>query len=384
MSSRTGVGFRLTEEQEMLRNVAHDFAREQMIPVAEQYDRSGDFPWPVIDKARAIGLMNANIPAAYGGAGVPLLDECLIADELAWGCAGMATSMLLNNIAALPIILAGNEEQKREWLPRMVGGQLAAYAVTEPAAGSDVAGIQTTAVRRGNAYVLNGTKTFITNASVASFHVIFAHTDKSQRHRGMSAFIVEKGSPGLSISRRLEKMGQRASDTAEIVMEDVIVPEERRLGGEGDGFMIAMQAFDRSRPVIGAMAVGLARRACEESVQYAKTRTAFGAPIGQQQAIAHLLADMAMNVEAGRLLAWRAAWSVDEGESNTQLASFAKAFAADAAMKAATDAVQIFGGYGYIKGYVVEKLLRDAKVFQIYEGTTQIQRNIIARELMRS
>lgn len=384
MSSRTGVGFRLTEEQEMLRNLAHDFARDQIIPVAEQYDRSGDFPWPVIDKARAIGLMNASIPSLYGGAGVRLLEECLIAEELAWGCAGIATSMLLNNIAALPIIVAGSEDQKREWLARMAGGQLAAYAVTEPAAGSDVAGIQTTAVRRGNSYVLNGTKTFITNASIASFHVVFAHTDKSQRHRGMSAFVVEKGTPGLTVSRRLEKMGQRASDTAEIVMEDAVVPEERRLGREGDGFIIAMQAFDRSRPAIGAMAVGLARRALEESITYAKTRTAFGAPIGQQQAIAHILADMAMNVEAGRLLAWRAAWAVDEGQPNTQLAAFAKTFAADAAMKAATDAVQVFGGYGYIKGYVVEKLLRDAKVFQIYEGTTQIQRNIIARELLRT
>lgn len=383
MSSRIGVGFRLTEEQDMLRRLAHDFARDQMIPVAEQYDRSADFPWSVINHARELGFTNTSIPTVYGGAGLHLLDECLIEEELAWGCAGIAGSINLNNIAALPIIVAGSEDQKREWLSRMVRGQLAAYALTEPAAGSDVAGIQATAVRRGSEYVLTGTKTFITNASVAGFYVVFAKTNMGQRHRGISAFIVEKGTVGLSVSRRLDKMGQRASDTAEIVLEDVVVPEAQRLGREGDGFMIAMQAFDRSRPVIAAMAVGLARRALEESVQYAKTRTAFGAPIGQQQAVGHLLADMAMNVEAGRLLAWRAACAVDEGEPNTQLASFAKAFAADAAMKAATDAVQVFGGYGYIRGYVVEKLLRDAKVFQIYEGTTQIQRNIIARELLK-
>ncbi len=378
-----GISFALTEEQQMLQKLAHDFAREQILPVAERYDRTGEFPQPVIDQARQLGLMNSNIPTQYGGGGAHLIEECLLAEELAWGCAGIATSMLLNNIAAIPVIVAGSDEQKKLWLPRMVEGELAAYAVTEPGAGSDVAGIQTTARRRGDGYLLSGAKTFITNASVAGFYIIFAHTDKSQRHRGLSAFIVERGQPGLTVSKRLDKMGQRASDTAEFTLEDVAVPASRRLGREGDGFMIAMQVFDRSRPAIATMAVGLARRALEESLQYAQTRQTFGTPIGQHQAIAHLLADMAMNVEAARLLAWRAAWAVDMGQPNTQLASFAKAFAADAAMKAATDAVQVFGGYGYIKGYAVEKLMRDAKVFQIYEGTSQIQRNIIARELLR-
>ncbi len=228
-----------------------------------------------------------------------------------------------------------------------------------------------------------GAKTFITNASVASFYIVFAHSDRQQKHHGISAFLIEREQPGFSVGKRLDKMGQRASDTAELVLESVIVPEERRLGNEGEGFMIAMQVFDQSRPIIAAMAVGLARRALEECVEYARTRQAFGAPIGQYQAIGHLLADMAMNVEAARLLTWRAAWAADEGRPNTRLAAFAKAFAADTAMKTATDAVQVFGGYGYIKGSVVEKLMRDAKVFQIYEGTSQIQRNIIARELLR-
>ncbi len=383
MSQARGISFALTEEQQMLQNLARDFAREQMAPAAEHYDRTAEFPAAIVDKARQLGLMNANIPAEYGGSGASLVEGCLLAEELGWGCAGMATSMLLNDIAAIPLIVAGSAEQKKQWLGRMLDGQLAAYAVTEPAAGSDVAGIQTMAVRQGDAYVLNGSKTFITNASVASFYIVFAYTDRQQRHRGISAFLVERDQPGFSVGKPLEKMGQRASDTAEIFFESVTVPEHRRVGREGDGFAIAMQVFDKSRPVVAAMAVGLARRALEESVEYGKTRQAFGVPIGQYQAIGHLFAEMAMNVEAARLLAWRAAWAADQGRPNTQLAAFAKAFAADTAMKTATDAVQVFGGYGYIKGSVVEKLMRDAKVFQIYEGTSQIQRNIIARELLR-
>ncbi len=383
MSETSGISFALTEEQQMLQNLAREFAREQIVPVAEHYDRTAEFPAPVVEKARQIGLVNANIPAEYGGSGMRLVEGCLLAEELGWGCAGMATSMLLNDIAAIPLIVAGSEEQKRHWLGRMLGGQLAAYAVTEPSAGSDVAGIQTTAVRQGDTYVINGSKTFITNGSVASFYIVFAYTNRERKHRGISAFLVERDQPGFSVGKRLDKMGQRASDTAELTFESVAVPEDRRVGREGDGFMIAMQVFDKSRPVVAAMAVGLARRALEESVAYAKTRQAFGAAIGQHQAVGHLLADMAMNVEAARLLAWRAAWAADQGRPNTQLAAFAKAFAADSAMQAATDAVQVFGGYGYIKGSVVEKLMRDAKVLQIYEGTSQIQRNIIARALLR-
>ncbi len=382
-TSTHGISFALTEEQRMLQKMARDFAREQVAPVAEHYDQTGEFPMPVIQKAREVGLINPNIPLEYGGGGATLIDECLICEELAWGCTGISTAILINNLAAIPIIIAGDEEQKREWLGRLVSGQLAAYAVTEPAAGSDVLGIQATATRRGNEYVIRGSKTFISNASYSSFFIVFAYTDKTKKHRGMSTFIVERDRPGFSVSKKFEKMGQRASDTAEITLDDVVVPESQRLGAEGEGFMIAMKVFDRSRPTVAASAVGLAQRALDESLRYARERTAFGVPIAQHQAIGHMLADMAMNVEAARLLTWRAAWLVDLGQPNTKFAAFAKAFAADTAMKAATDAVQIFGGYGYMKEYPVEKLMRDCKVFQIYEGTSQIQRNIIARELLR-
>lgn len=381
--SEGGISFALTDEQRMLRDLAREFAREQVAPVAEHYDQTGEFPMPVIQKAREAGLINTNIPLEYGGGSASLIEECLVCEEIAWGCTGIGAAILINNLAATPIIIAGSDEQKKEWLTRMAAGQLAAYAVTEPAAGSDVLGIQATATRRGNEYVLRGSKTFISNASYSDFFVVFAYTDKSRKHKGMSAFIVERNAPGFSVSKKFDKLGQRASDTAEIALDEVVVPESQRLGCEGDGFMIAMKVFDRSRPTVAASAVGLAQRALDESIKYAKERTAFGAPIGQHQAIGHMLADMAMNIEAARLLTWRAAWLVDQGQPNTKFAAFAKAFAADSAMKIATDAVQVFGGYGYMKEYPVEKLMRDCKVFQIYEGTSQIQRNIIARELLR-
>ncbi len=378
-----GINFTLTEDQRMLQQLAQDFARNEIAPHAEHYDQTGEFPWPILEKARQAGLINVNIALDYGGAGATLLEECLVGEALSWGCTGISTALLINNLASLPLTIAGSDEQKQTWLTRLTEGkQLAAYCVTEPAAGSDVAGLQTTATRKGGEYVLKGSKTFISNASVANFAVVFAYTDKSQKHRGMSAFVVERERPGFSVSKKFDKMGQRASDTAEITLEDVVVPESHRLGREGDGFMIAMKVFDKSRPAVAAQAVGLAQRALDESVKYAKERTTFGVAIGKHQIIGHMLAEMAMHVEAARLLAWRAAWAVDQGQANTKWASFAKAFAADSAMTAATDAVQIFGGYGFMKEYPVEKLMRDCKVFQIYEGTSQIQRNIIARELL--
>lgn len=379
----TGINFTLTDDQRMLQELALDFARNEIAPQAEHYDRTAEFPWPILEKARQAGLINVNVPLEYGGAGASLLEECLVGEALSWGCTGISTALLINNLASLPITIAGSDEQKKTWLTRLTEGkQLAAYCVTEPAAGSDVAGIQTTATRKGDEYVLKGSKTFISNASHANFYCVFAYIDKTQKHRGMSAFIVERDRPGFSVSKKFDKMGQRASDTAEITLEEVVVPECNRLGREGDGFMIAMKVFDKSRPAVAAQAVGLAQRALDESVKYAKERSAFGVAIGKHQAIGHFLAEMAMNVEAARLLAWRAAWAVDQGQANTKWASFAKAFAADTAMKAATDAVQVFGGYGYMREYPVEKLMRDCKVFQIYEGTSQIQRNIIARELL--
>ena len=383
LATETGISFALTDEQRMLQGLARDFSRTEMAPVAEHYDRTAEFPLPVIQKARQAGLLNINIPIEYGGGGASLVEECLVGEELAWGCSGIGTTMMINNLAAIPIIVGGSEEQKREWLGRMVGGQLASYAVTEPSAGSDVAGIQTTATRRGAEYCLKGSKTFISNASFSDFFVVFAYTDRAKRYKGMSAFIVERDREGFSVSKKFDKLGQRASDTAEITLADVVVPEANRLGREGDGFIIAMQVFDKSRPAVAAAAVGVAQRALDESLKYAKERQTFGVPLADHQVIAHMLADMAMNIQAARLLAWQSAWLVDQGQSNTKFAAFAKAFAADAAMKITTDAVQIYGGYGFMKEYPVEKLMRDCKVFQIYEGTSQIQRNIIARELLR-
>jgi acyl-CoA dehydrogenase len=377
------ICFALNEEQRMLQALARDFAHTEIAPVAEHYDRTADFPLPVIDKARRAGLININIPPEYGGGGASVLEECLVGEELAWGCSGIGSAMAINNLSAIPIMVAGTDEQKLHWLGRMIAGELASYAVTEPAAGSDVAGIQTTATRQGGEYCLKGSKTFISNASFSNFFVVFAYTDKTQRTKGMSAFIVERDRPGFSVSKKFDKLGQRASDTAEFTLADVIVPAENRLGREGDGFMIAMKVFDKSRPAVAASAVGVAQRALDESVKYAKERQAFGVALGEHQAIAHMLADMAINIQAARLLSWQAAWLVDQGLSNTKFAAFAKAFAADSAMKITTDAVQIFGGYGYMKEFPVEKLMRDCKVFQIYEGTSQIQRNIIARELLR-
>lgn len=378
-----GIGFALTSEQKMLQQLARDFARNEIAPVAEHYDRTAEFPTPVIEKARQAGLINTNIPLEYDGGGASLIEEAIVCEELAWGCTGISTAILINNLAAIPIIVAGSEEQKKEWLGRMTGGQLAAYAVTEPAAGSDVAGMLSTATKKGDEYVIRGSKTFISNASYSQFFVVFAYTDKAAKHRGISAFIVERDRPGFSVSKKFDKLGQRASDTAEITFDEVVVPAANRLGKEGDGFKIAMLVFDRSRPTVAASAVGLAQRALDECVKYAKERTTFGVPIWQHQGIGFMIADMAMNVEAARLLAWKAAWLVDEGQPNTKLAAYAKAFAADTAMKTAVDAVQVFGGYGFMKEYPVEKLMRDVKVFQIYEGTSQIQRTIIMRELFK-
>lgn len=380
----TGISFALTDEQKMLQGLAHDFAVSEIVPQAEHYDRTAEFPKPIIAKARQAGLLNLNIPAEYGGAGGSVVEECIVAEELAWGCSGISTSLNINSLAATPILIAGSDAQKKEWFGRLTrDGQLAAYCVTEPAAGSDVAGIQSTAVKQGDHYILKGSKTFISNASYADFYVVFAYTDKAKKYKGMSAFIVERTSPGLSVSKKFDKLGQRASDTAEINLDNVEVHESRRLGNEGDGFMIAMKVFDRSRPPTASGAVGVARRALDECLKYTRERQTFGQPLVEHPVIGHTLADMAMNIEASRLLVRQAAWLIDNGLPNAKQAAMAKAFAADAAMKICVDAVQMFGGYGFIKEYPVEKLMRDVKIFQIYEGTSQIQRNIIWREIAR-
>jgi len=386
MALAHGVSFELTAEQKMLQKMAREFAANEIIPVAAEYDEHAKFPEDIFHKARELGIVNMNIPAEYGGVGATVFEECLVGEELGYGCTGIGTSITTNGLGSLPIILSGNEQQKAYWLgERLVNqGQFVSYCVTEAGAGSNVVGMQTRAERKNGGYIINGSKIFITNASHAHFFTVFAKTDPAAGHRGMTAFIIDRNTPGVSVGKKFDKLGQRASDTAEIVFENVEVPEENRIGQEGQGFYLAMRVFDFSRPGVAAAAVGLQRRALEESVKYAREREAFGQPIYQHQAIGHKIADMAINYEASRLLTWQAAWQVDAGIANPKVPAYAKAFAADMATKAAVDAVQVFGGYGFMKEYPVEKLLRDVKIFQIYEGTSEIQRNIIVRELFRS
>ncbi len=383
MNQNGAVNFSLTEEQKMIQQLARDFARNEIAPVAEHYDKTHEYPWPVVKKAQELGLTAMPVPEEYGGLGLSLFEEVVVTEELAWGCSGMSTAIGVNGLAILPILIAGNEDQKQEYCTRMAEGDMAAYCATEPEAGSDLAGIKTTARRVNDHYIVNGSKTFITGATVANFYTVFAYTDPSQRYNGMSCFIIDRDWEGVKVGQPFDKMGQHASDTAEVIFEDVKVPATHLLGKEGQGFLIAMKVFDRSRPGTSAGAVGVAQRALDECVRYAKERTTWGQPLWQHQVIGHTIAQMAIEVEAARMLVWRAAWAVDANENLTTAAAYAKAFAADTAMKIATDAVQVFGGYGYMSEYPVEKLMRDAKIFQIYEGTSQIQRNIIVRELFR-
>ncbi|HVD12258.1 MAG TPA: acyl-CoA dehydrogenase family protein [Gaiellaceae bacterium] len=377
-----GVSFALTDEQRALRELAHEFAEKEIRPRAAEYDEDQTHPADVIAKAHEVGLMNPHVPEELGGAGLGGLEGALIGEELCWGCSGIATAIVANILGALPMMFAGTEEQRREWLPPLLEEPiLCSFALTEPNAGSDVSGIRTTAVRHGDEYVLNGSKMFITNAGQASWYVVFASTDPSAGRRGLTAFIVPRDAPGVTIEKHLDKMGQRATDTSAIAFQDVTVPKANRLGEEGRGFKIAMQTLDHTRPGTAAGAVGVARAAFEHAVEYSRERVQFGQPIAMNQGVNFLIADMAAEIEAARLLVWQAAWLLDQGERATLQSSYAKRFAADTAMKVTTDAVQIFGGYGYIKEYPVEKLMRDAKLFQIYEGTSQIQRLVIAREI---
>jgi acyl-CoA dehydrogenase len=378
-----GISFALTDEQKALRELAHEFAAREIRPVAAEYDEHQTHPADVLAKAHEIGLMNPHVPEELGGAGLGAMDGALIGEELCWGCSGIGTAIVANILGALPLLIAGNEEQRREWLPPLLEEPiLCSFALTEPNAGSDVSGIQTTAVRRGDEYVINGSKMFITNAGQASWVIVFASTDKDAGHRGLSAFIVPTELDGVVVEKHLDKMGQRATDTSALAFQDVVVPAANRLGEEGQGFKIAMQTLDNTRPGTAAGAVGVARAAFEHSVEYARERVQFGQPIAMNQGVNFLVADMAAEIEAARLLTWQAAWLLDQGKRATLQSSYAKRFAADTAMKVTTDAVQIFGGYGYIKEYPVEKLMRDAKLYQIYEGTSQIQRLVIARDLL--
>ncbi len=377
-----GISFALSEEQSALQDLAHEFAEREIRPRAAAYDASSTHPADLIDKAHAIGLMNPHVPEEYGGAGLSAFDGMLIAEELSWGCSGIATSIMASTLGPAPILLSGTEEQKDRWIRPLIDAPLLyAFALTEPNAGSDVAGMQTTATRQGDDYIMNGSKMFITNAGHAAALVVFASTDRSLGQRGISAFIVPADADGVTVEKHLDKMGQRASETSAIAFADVRIPAENLLGREGEGFKIAMRTLDHTRPGTAAGAVGVARAAFEHAVAYARERVQFGQPIAMNQGVNFLIADMAAEIEAARLLTWQAAWLLDQGRRATLQSAYAKRFAADTAMKVTTDAVQIFGGYGYMKEYPVEKLMRDAKLFQIYEGTSQIQRLVIAREI---
>jgi acyl-CoA dehydrogenase len=377
-----GVSFALTDEQRELRALARSFAEKEIRPKAAEYDVHMTHPADVIAKAHEVGLMNLHVPEEYGGLGLNAFDGMLVGEELNWGCSGIGTSVGANGLGAGPVILAGTDEQKATWLPPLLEDPiLCSFGLSEPDAGSDVARMKTTAERRGDEYVLNGSKTFITNAGYASWTVVFAKTDPSKGHRGISAFIVPMDTPGVTIEQHLDKMGQRATDTSAFALQDVVVPAANRIGEEGKGFKIAMQTLDFTRPGTAIGAVGVAQAAYELAVEYAKERVTFDMPIAMHQGVNFMIADMATEIEAARLLTWQAAWMLDQGKRATLHSSFAKRFAADTAMKVTTDAVQVFGGYGYMKEYPVEKLMRDAKLFQIYEGTSQIQRLVIAREI---
>jgi acyl-CoA dehydrogenase len=377
------MDFQLSGEQRMIRDLAREFAQREIAPAAARFDREAVFPHDIHRKALDVGLLNLTIPAQYGGAGLGVLELALVTEQLAWGCTGIGGAIGLNAVAADALLVAGNEQQKREYLDRLTRGGFGCYAITEPGAGSDVANMQTRAVRRGDRYVVNGSKIWISNATVASFAILFAKTDPTAGNRGISAFVIELDWPGVELSKKLDKMGQRASPAAEINLVDVEVPRDHLLGEENSGFLIAMRVFDRSRPMIAASAVGLISRCLDEARRYAMERKTMGQPIIMHQAIGHKLANMAMRLEAARLLTYEAAWLLDQGQRNTLHAAYAKAFAADTATWAASEAVQVFGGMGYSTEFPVEKLYRDAKVLQIYEGTSEIQRNIIVRELAR-
>ena len=377
------IGFDLTAEQKELQDKARRFSKENILPVAAKHDREGTFPQDVIRAAYQEGFLTPLVPRAYGGGGLGVLDTCLISEELAAGDMGIFVSIFVSTLALYPIIIFGNEDQKERFLrPFCSRFSLASYCLSEYQAGSDPASMHTTASLRENGYVLNGTKMWITNGGVADLYLVFATTDRSKKHRGIISLIVPAGLPGIRHGEPIDKMGQRASNTTAVTFKEVLVPKENLLAGEGEGFQKAMTALDLTRPMIAMGAVGLARTAMELATRYAKQRVQFEVPIADHQAVQFLLADMAIGIEAARLLVWRAAAMADQGLRNTREAAIAKAFAADVAMKVTTDAVQIYGGMGYTKWHPVEKLMRDAKVIQIYEGSAQIMRRIIARYML--
>jgi acyl-CoA dehydrogenase len=376
------MDFNLTSEQKEIRDTAMKFAVNEMMPQASKYDEEAKFPMEILQKAWELGLVNTCIPTEYGGNGFSALDSMLITESLAYGCMGMNTAIMANDLALLPIVIGGSHEQKLKFLkPFTESYKIAAFCLTEPGNGSDAAGLKTSVKEDGDHVILNGNKMWITNAGFADLFVVYATTDATLKHKGITALVVEKGTPGIEIGKKEDKMGHRCSDTRSVTFNNVRVPKENILGGLNQGWKIAMKTLDHSRPMVAASAVGGAQCAFDHSVKYAKERIQFNVPLSSHQAIQFLISEMAMKVEASRLLVHKAAWLLDNGQPNTQLASYAKATAADSCMQIATDAVQIYGGYGYSKEYPVEKIMRDAKLIQIYEGTSQIQRLVIAKEI---
>src|SRR3989338_3575824 len=378
------ISFELSEEQKALRDLARDFVKKEVIPKAPEYDRSATFPRDILEKAFEVGLLNLCVPTKYGGGELSNLDTVIVIEELGYGCTGVSTSMMVNDLALSPIVLFGTDKQKEKFLTRFTKKYTTgSFCLTEPEAGSDVAGMQLKAEKKGDYYVLNGTKTFITNGSYAELYTTFATLDPKLRHKGICCFAVEK-CPEISVSKKEDKMGQRASDTVQVVFNNVKVSKENMIGKESEGWVVAMKTLDKSRPLVASASIGVARRAMECAREYGLERKAFGKAISEYQAIQFMLADMAKDVEAGRLLSWKAAWLLDQNLPSTYTSSIAKCFGSDAAVKASIDAVQVYGGYGYMKDYPVEKLMRDAKVLQIYEGTNQVQRLVIAREILKN
>lgn len=378
------IDFSLTDEQKQLQKLARDFARREMMPIAAEYDQKEEMPWQIVEKAHAVGLLNVAVPEHAGGLGLGMVDECIIGEELAYGCMGMFTVLMASELGITPILVGGTEEQQKRFLgPLVEKPALAAFALSEAGNGSDAAGMNTVAELDGDEWVINGSKMWISNGGVADITVVFATTDRQGGHAATVALVVPKDAPGLSWSPIKHKMGQRASLTSELVFDGVRVPRDHQLGGLGDGFKIAMKTLDKTRIPVAAGSVGVARRALDESVKYAQEREAFGKPIANFQAIQFKLADMGMGVETGRLMYLKAAWLVDQGLPHGLESAIAKAYCSDMAFDAANEAIQVHGGYGYVGEYPVEKLLRDVKLNQIYEGTNEIQRVVIARGLLR-
>lgn len=376
------MDFALNEDQLELQEMVREFVNKEITPFAGEMDRNNEAMPGLMEKAADMGLLNLIVPEEYGGPGLDSVTVAMIYEELGKGCAGIATSMAANSLASYPILLSGTEEQKVEHCNLLNEGGLAAFALTEPNAGSDAGGVATTAVKDGDNYILNGTKAFITNAGIADTFLVFANTRKSGGIRGLTAFIVPKGTQGFKVGKKEDKMGIRPSNTCELILQDVVIPVKNRVGREGEGFRIAMTTLDSARPFVGAVSVGLAQAALDVAVKYAKERKQFGQPIASFQMIQAMVADMAIKVETARLMVQKVCWMRDQGMNFTKEAAMAKCYAADVAMQVTTDAVQIMGGYGYSREYPVEKMMRDAKIMQIYEGTNQIQRLVIANKIL--